>query len=110
MSRDSPDTRTRILKATLDLLEEGTGSAVRMSDIAKKAAISRQAIYLHFRTRAELLIATTHYLDELKDLASRNPITRAIEEIIIRNDPLPVDIRHNSKIFRERLAAELNNG
>nr|WP_324754110.1 helix-turn-helix domain-containing protein [Roseovarius sp. Pro17] len=42
-----------------------------MSDIAKKAAISRQAIYLHFRTRAELLIATTHYLDELKDLNAR---------------------------------------
>jgi acyl-CoA synthetase (AMP-forming)/AMP-acid ligase II len=44
---------------------------------------------------------------ELADLAARNPLTRRIEEIIIRDRPLPVDIRHNSKIFRERLAAEL---
>jgi acyl-CoA synthetase (AMP-forming)/AMP-acid ligase II len=44
---------------------------------------------------------------ELLDLASRNPLTRTIQEVIIRDDPLPVDIRHNSKIFREQLAAEL---
>lgn len=45
--------------------------------------------------------------NELLDLAARNPLTRRIEEIHIRNAPLPVDIRHNSKIFREQLAAEL---
>ena len=43
----------------------------------------------------------------LLDLAQRNPITRRIERIYIRTKPLPVDIRHNSKIFRERLAQEL---
>lgn len=47
---------------------------------------------------------------ELLQLAARNPITRRIEEIVIRSKPLPVDIRHNSKIFREQLAAELNRG
>lgn len=47
-------------------------------------------------------------LTELSELASRNPLTRRIEEIILRTEPLPVDIRHNSKIFRERLAEELN--
>lgn len=45
---------------------------------------------------------------ELLNLASRNPLTRRIEDIRIRDKPLPVDIRHNSKIFREQLAAELN--
>ncbi len=44
---------------------------------------------------------------ELLELASQNPLTRRINEIVIRDKPLPVDIRHNSKIFRERLAAEL---
>jgi acyl-CoA synthetase (AMP-forming)/AMP-acid ligase II len=44
---------------------------------------------------------------ELMDLAARNPLTRRIEEVIIRDQPLPVDIRHNSKIFREQLAAEI---
>jgi acyl-CoA synthetase (AMP-forming)/AMP-acid ligase II len=45
---------------------------------------------------------------DLLDLASRNPLTMRIKEIIIRDQPLPVDIRHNSKIFRERLKAELD--
>ena len=44
---------------------------------------------------------------ELLDLAARNPLTRRIQEVIIRDKPLPVDIRHNSKIFREQLAQEL---
>lgn len=47
-------------------------------------------------------------IDELKSLAARNPLTGAIMEIVIRDQPLPVDIRHNSKIFREQLAAEIN--
>lgn len=42
-----------------------------MSDIAKEAGISRQAVYLHFPTRAELLIATTRYLDEVKNVDRR---------------------------------------
>ncbi len=46
--------------------------------------------------------------EELLELASRNPLTRCIEEVVIRDTPLPVDIRHNSKIFREQLTAELN--
>ena len=54
------------MQAALDLLETSQGQGVRMTDIAKRASISRQALYLHFPTRAELLIATTHYLDELK--------------------------------------------
>jgi olefin beta-lactone synthetase len=45
---------------------------------------------------------------ELLELAGRNPLTRQIDEIIIWPTPLPVDIRHNSKIFREQLAAEIN--
>ncbi len=66
MSSDNPETRTRILQATLDLLEASQGHGVRMADIAKQAGLSRQAVYLHFANRAELLIATTHHLDALK--------------------------------------------
>jgi len=68
MSSKSNPTRTRILKSTWKLLEDGGGSAVRMSDIAKAAKISRQALYLHFPNRAELLGATTRYLDEVHDI------------------------------------------
>lgn len=65
MSSGEESTRDRILRSTLRLLEAGDGNAVRLSDIAKEAGISRQALYLHFPSRAELLIATTRYLDDV---------------------------------------------
>ena len=43
----------------------------RMSDIAKAAGISRQALYLHYPTRADLLIATTRHLDSVKEVDRR---------------------------------------
>ena len=77
MSRKSSETRNRILKAALTLLEESRGKDVRMADIAKRAGITRQALYLHFITRAELLIATTHYLDALEGSEERLAASRA---------------------------------
>lgn len=41
-------------------------------------------------------------LRELYELAGANPLTRDMQHIFIKKD-LPVDIRHNSKIFREKL-------
>jgi len=41
-------------------------------------------------------------LNELKELAHSHELTRSIGHILIHNS-LPVDIRHNSKIFREQL-------
>ncbi|MBO6602938.1 MAG: TetR/AcrR family transcriptional regulator [Roseicyclus sp.] len=75
MSSKNEDTRTRILKAALALLESGT--AVRMSDIAKAAGISRQALYLHFPNRADLLIAATRYLDEISDTDAKLAASRS---------------------------------
>jgi AcrR family transcriptional regulator len=86
MSSDNPETRNRILKAALRLLEASQGKGVRMTDIAKRAGITRQALYLHFSTRAELLIATTHYLDELKGTEERLVPSRAAQSGIERLD------------------------
>lgn len=57
-------------------MEASQGRGVRMADIAKQAGISRQALYLHFPTRAELLIATTIYLDEVKGVDGRLAASR----------------------------------
>ncbi|MDR1577920.1 MAG: AMP-binding protein [Deltaproteobacteria bacterium] len=42
-------------------------------------------------------------VEELKKLGQANPRTRAIE-IFLRRDSFPMDIRHNAKIGREKLA------
>lgn len=45
------------------------------------------------------------FIQELFDLAKANPLTSGIEHIFIEYE-FPVDIRHNSKIFREKLAVK----
>ncbi len=70
MSSDPINTKTRILDMTWNLLENGD-KTVRMSDIAKAAGISRQALYLHFPNRAELLVATTRHIDVVKNVDAR---------------------------------------
>jgi len=71
MSSEDLDTKTRILEATWRLLEERHGQGVSMSDVARAAGISRQAVYLHFNSRTELMVATTQYVDEIKGLNER---------------------------------------
>lgn len=77
MSSGNPETREKILSAAWALLEEAEGREVRMSDIAKRAGVSRQAVYLHFPARAELLIATTQHIDDVKDVDGRFARSRA---------------------------------
>jgi AcrR family transcriptional regulator len=89
MSRKSEDTRARILDVTLNLLESGVPQRTRMSDIAKAAGLSRQAVYLHFPNRAELLIAATKHLDEKVDVDARLAESRAATGA----DRLPAFIR-----------------
>lgn len=71
MSRENNETRSRILQATVDSLMESGGEGVRMSDIAKAAGVSRQAVYLHFASRTELLVAATRFLDDDLGLEER---------------------------------------
>ena len=70
MSNKPINTKTRILDVTWNLLENGD-KTVRMSDIAKAAGISRQALYLHFPNRTELLVATTRHIDVVKNVDAR---------------------------------------
>ncbi|MEA1890178.1 MAG: TetR/AcrR family transcriptional regulator [Pseudomonadota bacterium] len=84
MSSDKYDTRTRILEMTVQILEEQGGRGVRMGDIARAAGISRQAVYLHFTSRAELLVAATRHLDDVLDVNQRLAPSRAASNGIER--------------------------
>lgn len=48
-----------------------------MGDIARESRISRQAVYLHFTSRADLLIAATRFLDDKLDVDKRLAPSRA---------------------------------
>jgi AcrR family transcriptional regulator len=57
-----PDTRRRILDAAWALLEE-RGTGIRIADVAAKAGVSRQAVYLHFGDRVSLFVALGDHID-----------------------------------------------
>lgn len=59
------------------MLEQSGGRGVRMVDIAKEAGISRQAIYLHFASRTELLIGAFLHLGDELDVEGRLAPSRA---------------------------------
>src|SRR4028118_1339566 len=71
MSSREPKTRDRILEATWRLMVERVGRNVRMGDVARGAGVSRQAVYDHFGSRAELMVATVRYGDGVLALNQR---------------------------------------
>ena len=62
MPYGDPETRRRILDTAWALLEE-RGTGVRIADIAAKAGVSRQAVYLHFGDRTSLFVALGDHVD-----------------------------------------------
>jgi AcrR family transcriptional regulator len=62
-------TCSALLAATRELLEEQGFEALTMAAVAKRAGVSRRAIYLHFASRAELLTALFGYLGQSEDIA-----------------------------------------
>jgi len=63
-------TTDRILAETRLLLAEH-GAAVSMAQVAAAAGVSRQAVYLHYPSRAQLLIAVVRQMDDEADIRAR---------------------------------------
>lgn len=68
MSRD--ETRVRILESARSLVE-AEGVAVSMERVAEQAGISRRAVYLHFDSRTDLLLALVAHVDQTGSLPER---------------------------------------
>lgn len=60
----SENSTTRILDAALTLITTRGGADVTMAEIAKAAGMSRQAVYLHFADRADLMLALVRHVHE----------------------------------------------
>ncbi|MBA3636204.1 MAG: TetR/AcrR family transcriptional regulator [Rubrobacteraceae bacterium] len=52
-------------------MEERSGQGVRMRDVAEAACVSRQAVYDHFGSRADLMVATVRHGDVVLGLDGR---------------------------------------
>ena len=64
----SENSQRRILDAALRLITQRGDANVTMAQIAKAARISRQALYLHFADRADLMVALVRHADEKRGL------------------------------------------
>jgi len=65
-----PKTRQRILDTCGELLIE-RGAELRLQEVAKRAGVSRQALYLHFGDREGLILALVRRMDETLELSER---------------------------------------
>lgn len=92
-------TRDRILDAAREILERQAEVAPTMSAIARAAGISRQALYLHFSDRAELLLALVVRVDEREDLqAGLDAIDEAADAVSQIREWARMQSRRNPKI------------
>src|SRR3982751_673921 len=60
----SSGSRHRVLEAALRLIRKRGDARVTMAQIAKAARLSRQAVYLHFADRADLMVALAGHVNE----------------------------------------------
>ena len=83
-TRKNGSTRTRILEAALDILSRDGPAKASMEDIARRAGLSRQGLYIHFSSKDELTYAAARHAFEVQHanaqamLASRRPFTERL--------------------------------
>lgn len=71
-------TRDRLLAAARSLVESDGLDRLTMAAVAGRAGISRRAVYLHFASRTELVVALFRHVNEAADLAaSTGPVWQA---------------------------------
>lgn len=79
MSSSAPSSSTRelLLDAAAALLVDSNDSELSLGQVAKRAGVSRQALYLHFASRSALIVATVEHINQRLGLDDR---IRAIRE------------------------------
>jgi AcrR family transcriptional regulator len=65
----SPDTRTTLLETACRLIAKRGVADITLAEIGAAAGVSRQAVYLHFGSRAGLLVAMARHLDATSQAA-----------------------------------------
>jgi AcrR family transcriptional regulator len=78
------ETRERLLRAAAEVFAERGYDGTRVVDIAAAAGVSNGALYAHFGSKAELLVAAlrAHGRQELADLLAADP-GRPVTELLL---------------------------
>ena len=97
-----PETRTQILEAARTMFEDLGYNGAGLGAVAKMAGVSRQAIYLHFPSKAELLTALHLHIfaTDVVPALERYPITDAMTALDALDATIAVDVEVASKVWR----------
>ena len=108
-SGGSPETRIQILEAARAIFEEFGYYDAGLGAVAKKAGVSRQAIYLHFESKAALLTALhLHiYATDVVPALERHAITDAESALEALDALIAVDVEVVSKVWRIHEALQI---
>lgn len=95
-------TRIQILQAARTMFEELGYYGAGLGAVAKKAGVSRQAIYLHFPSKAELLTALHLHIfaTDVVPAIERHPITDAMTALDALDATIAADVEVASKVWR----------
>ena len=78
-----------------------------LDEIAKAAGVSRQAVYLHFGSKAKLLLATARHIDATGDLPGLlEHVFAAPDALAALDRAVDLHVRYDAKILRFALLFE----
>lgn len=103
----SRNSRDRILDAALGLIASRGEAAVTMAEIADAAGVSRQAVYLHFADRADLMLALVRHADEKRGLEKElRKIREAPDSLAAMREMVALQTRMNPGIWAAARAVD----
>src|SRR3954447_11758229 len=103
-SQHAAVTRTRILSAVAELLEEGDAEEPTMPDVAAASGVSLRTIYRYYATREELLEAAGRWIgDELL----RHPYPVTLDEVADRFEEGAADLDQHPRLVRAMALSQL---
>lgn len=101
------ETRERLLRAAADVFAERGYDGTRVADIAAAAGVSNGALYAHFGSKAELLVAAlrAHARRMLEELLAADPDRPATELLLTIGRALPRKREPSGYLIVEALVA-----
>lgn len=102
VSSGRSQTRTQILEAARAMFEEHGYHGAGLAAVAKEAGVSRQAIYLHFPSKAELLTALHLHIfaTDVTPATERHPVTDSMTAWEALDATIAVDVEVAGTVWR----------